>query len=116
VNELRTNPDIASRTEQIMHLRKKEIDEVKIQVQDGKVDLRPLWLTAYGFEILSVMGMGLRTDIDGLERIKEKFIELGTELTMTTDSNSKYTVDMSEDFREYIWALARRNEIIGMKG
>ena len=82
----------------IVELRKKELNDTKIQVlgkeiivydvfmseierilipDKGKnVLLDNLWLTAYGFRLLSSLGYGHRTDMKGLRKIQAAFEKL----------------------------------------
>jgi len=64
----------------IVEQRKRELENSTILVKGSKVFLRPLWLTHYGFKIMLAIGMGLTTDLEGLERLRKSFDELDLEL------------------------------------
>jgi hypothetical protein len=82
----------------IVELRKKELEETKIQVvgkeiivydvfmreldrilipgKDENVLLDSLWLTAHGYQLLSSLGYGRRTDMKGLRKIEQALKKL----------------------------------------
>lgn len=88
--------------------RKREIDEIRIPKRGSKVYLRGLWLTHYGFEILSVLGLGLRTDLQGLNQIEACFSNLGFELVVddSPDSRANGSVNTSSSLQRHVCHLA----------
>ena len=66
----------------IVEQRKHELENSTVLVKGSKVFLRPLWLTHYGFKILSATGMGMTTDLEGLHYLKTSFNELDMELSI----------------------------------
>ncbi|MFW9845059.1 MAG: hypothetical protein ACFFEV_10820 [Candidatus Thorarchaeota archaeon] len=84
----------------IVELRKREIENLTVSIVGKKlalydvymneiglttdpkyaVHLDDLWKTAYGFQILLSLGFGLRTDLDGLSKIKIVVERLGLKL------------------------------------
>lgn len=99
--------EIINRSQRILELRKREIEQVRIYIEDEVVDLRELWLTAYGSEILQALGMRLTTDSGGLEQIKNALAELSQKLKMGVSLVS--SVDMSNELKECIWWIADNN-------
>jgi hypothetical protein len=91
----------------MIEARKREIDAIVIPRRGSKVYLRGLWLTHYGFEILSALGIGLRTDLEGLKRIQACFSELGFELTVAIASHVKprAPVYVSASLRKHVILL-----------
>jgi len=85
----------------IVELRKKEIENTVIPIIGKKlaiydvymnevglttdpidsVHLDDLWMTAYGSQVLLLLGLGLRTDLDGLRKIEVVMERLGLNLT-----------------------------------
>ncbi len=85
----------------IVELRKKEIENTVIPIIGKKfaiydvymneigmttdpvnsVHLKDLWMTAYGSQVLLLLGLGLRTDLDGLRKIEVVMERLGLSLT-----------------------------------
>jgi len=82
---------------QITELRKKEIEKTTVpiygnelviynvymeeigrtSIPDESVHLESLWLTAYGYQILCALGLGVRTNLKGLEKIQQTMKKLG---------------------------------------
>ncbi|MGY5859253.1 MAG: hypothetical protein RTU63_07780 [Candidatus Thorarchaeota archaeon] len=93
--------EIAKRTKRITKLREREIQEVRVGVKADRVDLRELWCTAFGYEILSAFDMKLTTDKEGLARIKIVLGELG--FRVKTGRTSVSGVKMSDKLKKAIW-------------
>jgi len=75
------------------------------ETKSGKVDMRHLWLTAYGFEILRSLKMGLIVTKTQFRRVKEVFNSLG--FTIKIRDDGKYPdSNMSKELQEFIWRLA----------
>ncbi len=92
----------------LVEQRKREIDELRVPLRASRVYLRGLWSTHYGSQILSALGLGLRTDLQGLERIRTCFSDLGFELATTEDRSIRPTspVLASRSLQEHINHLA----------
>ncbi len=97
--------EIAVRTQRIIELRGVEMQRVVVGVSDTEVDLRELYLTAYGYNILTALSMHLTTNLEGLERVRTALGELGFELK--TGETSKSGVKMSNDLTEVIWWILK---------
>jgi hypothetical protein len=100
--------EIAVRNQQIVELRKAEMQEVVIGVnrkrKRNSVDLSGLALTAYGYETLASLGMRLKTNLDGLEQIKGVFAGLGFDLKTGEDVAS--AVKMSKEQKiSILWII-----------
>jgi len=93
--------EIAQRVQQIIELRKLEIQRVQVEEKEDMVDLRELWLTAYGYEICSALGLQLTTDFEGFEQVKNAASELGFDLK--TGETSVSGVKMSDELKQAIW-------------
>jgi len=93
--------EIAKRAQSIIELRDAEIQQIRVGVRNDEVDLQELWLTAYGYEILSALDMRLTTDLEGLEQIKSAYAKLGFELK--TGETSIPGVKMSKPLKRAIW-------------
>ena len=91
----------------LVERRRQEIDELCIPRRGSRVYLRGLWATHYGFEILSALGLGLRTDMQGLKRIQACFSDLGFELRIDDSPNSRieYSVLASDSLKMYLRGL-----------
>ncbi|MGY5858389.1 MAG: hypothetical protein RTU63_03395 [Candidatus Thorarchaeota archaeon] len=93
---------------QIVERRKEEIENVVLNVKGSKVDLKPLWLTHYGFNILAAADMRFTTDLEGLRMLHESFAELDLKLTtenvtaLTEFSNSDYSEGMQQHIFNFV--------------
>jgi hypothetical protein len=105
-----SNPEIALRLPDMLELRRREIDEIilKINKDDNAVNLEPLWLTAYGFQILSEMELDLSCTIPQFDQVRRVISEadISIEASETTETNYPST-EMSESMHEYIIRLAK---------
>ena len=114
------SPELAKRVSRILMLRKKELSNLRLGITRRSnidfVDLRPLWLTAYGNELLRSLKMPLEVAPDlhyyqkvSMEKIEATFAELGFKLKIGKTSNSN--VRMSDNLKLVIWAtsIAERN-------
>lgn len=92
----------------LVESRKREIDEIRIPLRASRVYLRGLWLTHYGFQVLSALGLGLRTDLEGLNRLETCFNELGFELRTTENPavRPRSSVSASDSLQKHVYHLA----------
>ncbi len=95
---------IAVRTHHIIELRNYEVEQVVIPVNGNEVDLRELWLTSYGYNILSALNMRLDTDLTGLMQIRSAFAEMGFQLK--TGKKGHSGVKMKNALKQAIWLIA----------
>jgi len=100
--------EIAKRIQRIIELREAEMQRVIVKVRDTEVDLRELWLTAYDYEVLTALELHDFTDLEGLEKVKTAFSELGFELK--TDETSRSGVKMSDELKHTIWWIAQNKD------
>jgi len=105
-NVARYHPEIAIRMQDIIKLRTAEIEQVSIKASGDTIDLRELWLTAYGYEILSALKMRCTTNRDGLQRIKAAMSEAGLELK--TGNIGESSVQMSLELKKAIWWIVKK--------
>ncbi|MGQ4912398.1 MAG: hypothetical protein ACP6KW_09540 [Candidatus Thorarchaeota archaeon] len=91
----------------IIEARKREVSEAVVAMKGSKVFLRSLWVTHYGYQILQALGMGLRTDLEGLERIQTCFAEIGFDLRSKEMSpvRQEYSVVCSTGMRRHVFDL-----------
>ena len=98
----------------IVDRRQEEIETLSLPVKGSKVDLRPLWLTQYGFNILDAADMRFTTDIEGLENLRSSFNEIGLDLeTKKVSSIPEYCAsNYSESMQKHIFDFVREKELI----
>jgi hypothetical protein len=91
----------------IVETRKHEVEKTTILIKGSKVFLRPLWITHYGFKILSASGMGLTTDLDNLESLRKNFDELGINLETqkVTIARDTYDGNATEGMQRHVFDL-----------
>jgi hypothetical protein len=98
---------IAKRYQKVIELRKSEITDLVIKTTDEKVDLRGLWLTAYGYEVLSSLNMRLYSTHQEFKRVKEAFEKIGFILQTGETGNTPET--MSDKLKDCIyWIIENR--------
>ncbi|MHA1963205.1 MAG: hypothetical protein ACXACG_00675 [Candidatus Thorarchaeota archaeon] len=86
------------------------MERIVIEIKnEGIVDLSQLYLTAYGFEVLSGLGMGLVTDSSGFEKIREIIKDLGYHLKEA--EKGRHGANMSQEQMECIsWFVENRGK------
>jgi len=94
-------PRIAMDAQRIIELRKQEIDNLILPVKGDRVNLRSLWITAYGHMVLSSLEMGLSTSLSGLEQVTHAFDRMGFTLKIAEKGNA--SVKMSGKLKKAIW-------------
>lgn len=101
VKDLSSYPEITTKTQKINELRQAEMELVQVGIQGSVVDLRELYLTSYGYEILSALEMRLITNLEGLEQVRNALTELGFQLK--TGETAIAGVQMSDELKQAIW-------------
>ncbi|MGY5858371.1 MAG: ADP-ribosylation factor-like protein [Candidatus Thorarchaeota archaeon] len=93
---------------EILEERAREIENIWVnETTSGNYDLRYLWLTAYGFEILRTLKMGLNVDSEKFKRVEEVFGELG--FTLQVRSDGKYPdIEMSPELKSFVWKIVSK--------
>lgn len=92
----------------IIGLRKDEMKPITISIDTSKhiMDLRPLWLTAHGYEILSRNEFGTHCSTDKLTGIVDALNELGVSVEAVENQKPTYApTEMSDNMRDYVWAM-----------
>ena len=91
----------------IVEKRKQEVENTVLLIKGSKVFLRPLWLTHYGFKILSASNMGLTTDLEGLESLRKSFDEIDMELATekVTVAKDVYEGSASLSMQKHVFDL-----------
>ncbi len=104
VDVLSSRPEIIRLAPRILELRKREIENLCLPLSEQGVDLRPLWLTAYGLQSLQALQVKTRfvdirdptyCDIDTV------FSDLGYSLK-TGDNSREAVTQISVSMEDYI--------------
>ncbi|TFG12150.1 hypothetical protein EU537_10050 [Candidatus Thorarchaeota archaeon] len=103
--------ECAIRAKAIINLRNEEMKQVYVLKNSHTIDLRPLWLTAYGFQILSGLKLGLECSKEEFEQVQEAIEKLGFEIEVREDGLTDYPDTISPELWEYIWRLAEDPEL-----
>ncbi len=111
--------EIVVRTKQIIHNRERELKRVRVGLKFRRVDLRELYLTAYGYEILNALDMGLESNLGGFEQIQQASADLGYDIK--TADKSESGVNMSDELKQAIWWIVENrgrswHEIVSRSG
>ncbi|MFQ5834048.1 MAG: hypothetical protein ACE5H4_15195 [Candidatus Thorarchaeota archaeon] len=92
----------------ILDRRKREMEDITVPILDGRAHLQSLWLSSYGFDVLTALKTGLTTDTWGLDRVKVAMEEMGCNLRAervdTLDIG--YSKIVSESFRRFVFSCA----------
>ncbi len=95
---------IAVRAHRIIDLRNEEIEQIVTSVNGDNVNLRELWLTSYGYDILNALDMSLNTDSKGFEQVQSAFAAMGFHLK--TGKRGYSGIRMSNLLKQAIWWIA----------
>jgi len=93
--------EIAKRTNRIIDFRENEMRSVVVGVNGDEMDLRELWTTAYGYNILSALNMTLVSDSIEFRQVLKAVEEIGYSLNRGNIEDSR--INMSEQLKESIW-------------
>ncbi|MGY5877134.1 MAG: glycine cleavage system protein H, partial [Candidatus Thorarchaeota archaeon] len=111
-----SNNELAVHIPTVLATREAEIGSVSIKKRNGVYDLRPLWVTAYGFELLTARGMGLETDTEGLKNIQKSLDQVDMRVRIAESKKSiRWPRDLSSGMREYIFSLASSVKVNGFE-
>jgi hypothetical protein len=88
----------------------------KFETYDKKYnDVRYLWLTAYGFQVLRELGhYSLTKGERRTEKLMERFNELGYNLRITESGRRQIPKGMSSTLRDCIWKMIEKKSIIDL--
>lgn len=95
----------------VLDLRKREMDDCVISMKEDVYDLRALWLTHWGFQLLKSIHRMLTASEKTIGKVRSTFEKVGFELRVVEGSTTPVHVKMSDEMRNYIWAQAKRNEV-----
>ena len=104
---VRTEGELGLEVDRILQAREQEIGRVRIGAKFGVMDLTELYLTAYGYQILSGLGLSLKADLTLLPRIQKPFNELGLEVKIYDSPVSG--VQMSDELKQAILWIVKNN-------
>ncbi|MHA2303459.1 MAG: hypothetical protein ACXACD_21170, partial [Candidatus Thorarchaeota archaeon] len=98
------------RSKDILELREREMKRVQIPITlHRRGNLRRLWTTAYGYDVLSALNPGLDVDRGLLDATRDAVASLGYELEITGSRGTVFPVKMTKELKKCIWWLAKAN-------
>ncbi len=103
--------ELAKRLPIIIEQRNKEIENLNIHVSNDFVDLKPMWLTTYGQEVLAALSLGTECGLDDFEKVKNAFSNLGFQLRISSGPNPSNPSIISKPLQDYIWKFVEYTTI-----
>jgi len=101
--------EIAKRIDQVLLMRKREIEKIEVIIEFHSVNLKNLWLTSYGFSALEAECVSTSCSLETFNQIKKEFEKNDISIKIAPSASRKYQSRMSAGLREYIWKLADSN-------
>jgi hypothetical protein len=97
----------ASLVPKILENRKKELNTITLRICNDIVHLDNLWLTAYGFQVLSTSEFGLQCKYSDFLEIKSSIESIGADLQVEKNIEEVVNNDISEELCEAIFTHAQ---------
>ncbi len=119
--------EFVERADLIAQLRLEELQRVRLRqrrivvrlppdewgIEDREVrtivDLKPLWMTAYGYQVLTALGLRETCSSDTFERVKRAIAEVAHGLQITAGEEEQYPHEIPTSLRNYIIRVAYYN-------
>lgn len=113
------NPDILKHTEQILKIREQEMERVVVYTGGKNVNLKALWLTAWGYKVLSALGFSTSCSRKEFDFVETALNEVGLSVKTNNDTQAsdawdkflqpeEYPVNMSKGLANCIWNVVER--------
>jgi hypothetical protein len=96
------NREFHERVDRVRQLRLEELERVRVIQDDEGIDLRRLWMTAYGHQILTTLGLGMTCTANQFEKVRRAVAKLGIELEIVEDGDYDYPTDISDSLTRAI--------------
>ena len=78
----------------------------------GLVDLEPVWMTAYGFQILHSMNVKRQCTIENFDEIKKEFNRLGFLLRTTTSRQEVRQIKATGELVHYVRVCSESEMVV----
>lgn len=113
-------PDIIRHADAILDLRRQEMERVVVYTAGPDINLKTLWLTAYGFRVLDALGFGTRCSREEFGQVEAALKEVGIDIHTCNDTSEAsaprgkflheddYPVNMSKGLAKCIWNVVDR--------
>ncbi len=109
-DKMRPWAEFASLIPAILELRKAEMEKCVVSKVGDSYDLRALWLTHWGFKLLSLSKLWLTASAKTIARVKELMTSAGFELNIQETDTTPIHVKMSDNMRTFIWSHGRSHK------
>ncbi|MHA1928691.1 MAG: leucine-rich repeat domain-containing protein [Candidatus Thorarchaeota archaeon] len=101
-------PELAVMAERVIAMRSHEMEKLVLSKEGNVIDLRPLYLTAYGHQVLQALEMDLTCTADEFEPVSGALEKLGFDLNVEDQSQQEQIArppNMSVSLCNYIFRL-----------
>jgi hypothetical protein len=104
--------ELAKRVSQVIELRCSEMNDLVLYQEGNMVDLEPVWMTAYGFQILRSMNVKRQCIIENFDEIKREFGRLGFLLKITTNKQEVRQLRATEELVHYVRVCSESEMVV----
>ncbi|MGY5859749.1 MAG: hypothetical protein RTU63_10290 [Candidatus Thorarchaeota archaeon] len=110
VESIKRESNLLPLAAEVLEKRTEEMQNLEVYVNSkNRIDLRTIWITAYGFRILRGIGAGLDTNLHSFERIHDTFKSLGYSIQLKKRRTKAHdSINLSDGIRNYILFIADR--------
>ncbi len=103
--------DLVARMPRVLELRQEEIERVSVGKAIKYVNLKPLWLTAYGNSVLTaIQKFGVRCTPEELETVERMLKQIEIDIDIKRSIEIELPRKIPELMREYIFKLSVYNK------
>jgi len=89
----------------VLLARQEEVKSMRIRTGTKNANLHPLWVTDFGFRILSSLGLGTKCSVDQLKQVRNLLSGLGVQLNVGARKATRGGT-VTGPMSDYIWKLA----------
>ena len=95
----------------VLELRQEEMERVSVGKATKYVNLKPLWLTAYGNSVLTaIQKFGLKCTTEELGTVERMLKQIEIDIDIKRPMEIELPRNISEPMREYIFKLSAYNK------
>ncbi len=94
--------DLAKRISRVLELRANEMNNLILHQAGRVVDLEPLWLTVYGYQLLRSMNLRKLCTIEKFEEIAREFRKLGFMIQISTNQQDVQEREITNSLTQFV--------------
>jgi hypothetical protein len=94
------------RMSKVLEKRQREINQARVAIDGNLVNLKELWLTAYGYSVLSAVNVGTSCSIETFAKIEEELKKNAFTIKTTSDVQSNLLSGTTPAMKRCIWEIA----------